>query len=143
MSLAMGPNVSFMCSQSRVLSRKEQPSGQPTRKLPITTPQWMHKPPKYSPSIILEQGLEQPPKNDCAQRTCSQESQFCGSDCYLVVSCVQLFCDLENYSPPGSSVHGILQARILEQVVISFSRGSSQPRNGTYVFCISRQILYH
>ena len=48
-----------------------------------------------------------------------------------------------DYSPPGSSVHGILQARILEQVVISFSRGSSQPRDGTHVLCISRQILYH
>ena len=36
-------------------------------------------------------------------------------------------------SPPGSSVHGILQARILEWVAISFSRGSSQPRDRTQV----------
>ena len=35
-------------------------------------------------------------------------------------------------SPPGSSVHGIFQARILEQVAISFSRGSSWPRNQTH-----------
>ena len=35
--------------------------------------------------------------------------------------------------PPGSSVHGILQARILEWVAIPFSRGSSQPRNQTQV----------
>ena len=34
-------------------------------------------------------------------------------------------------SPPGSSIHGILQARILEWVAISFSRGSSQPRDQT------------
>ena len=34
-------------------------------------------------------------------------------------------------SPPGSSVHGILQARVLEWVAISFSRGSSQPRDQT------------
>jgi len=34
-----------------------------------------------------------------------------------------------DYSPPGSSVHGILQARILEWVAIPFSRGSSQPRD--------------
>ena len=49
-------------------------------------------------------------------------------------------------SPPGSSVHGILQARILEWVAISYSRGSSQPRDGTRVTCVScmgRQILYH
>ena len=48
-------------------------------------------------------------------------------------------------SLPGSSVHGISQARILEWVVISFSRGSSQPRDGTQVSCVScivRQILY-
>ena len=38
-------------------------------------------------------------------------------------------CDPMDCSPPGSSVHGILQARILEWVAISFSRVSSQPRN--------------
>ena len=40
-------------------------------------------------------------------------------------------------SPPGPSVHGILQARILEQVAISFSRGSSRPRDQTQVSCVS------
>ena len=40
-------------------------------------------------------------------------------------------------SPPGSSVHGILQAKVLEWVAISFSRGSSQPRDQTLVFCIA------
>ena len=44
---------------------------------------------------------------------------------------------------PGSSVHGILQARILEWVAISSSRGSSWPRNPTRVSCIGRQILYN
>ena len=43
-------------------------------------------------------------------------------------SCLTL-CDLMDCSPPGSSVHGILQARILEWVAISFSRGLSQPRD--------------
>ena len=60
-------------------------------------------------------------------------------------SCLTL-CDLMDCSPPGSSVHGISQARILEWVAISFSRGSSQPRDGTHVSCISytdRQLLYH
>ena len=42
-----------------------------------------------------------------------------------------------------AAVHGISQARILEWVAISFSRGSSQPRDGTCVSCIGRQILYH
>ena len=44
-------------------------------------------------------------------------------------------------SPPGSSVHGILQARILEWVGILFSRGSSQPRDGTQVSCISGRVF--
>ena len=42
-------------------------------------------------------------------------------------------CDPMSCSLPGSSVHGILQARILEWVAIPFSRGSSQPRDGTQV----------
>ena len=46
-------------------------------------------------------------------------------------------CNPMDCSPPGSSVHGILQARILEWVAISFSRGSSQPRDWTQVSCIA------
>jgi len=45
-------------------------------------------------------------------------------------SCVTL-CNPIDCSPLGSSVHGIFQERILEWVAISFSRGSSQPRNRT------------
>ena len=43
----------------------------------------------------------------------------------------------------GSSVHEISQARILEWVAISFSRGSSRPRDWTHVCCIGRRIRYH
>jgi len=50
----------------------------------------------------------------------------------LLQSCLTL-CDPLNYSPPGPSVHGILQARILEWVAIPFSRETSQPRDGTWV----------
>ena len=46
-------------------------------------------------------------------------------------------CDLMDYSLAGSSVHGILQVRILEWVAISSSRGSSWPRNWTRVSCCS------
>ena len=48
-------------------------------------------------------------------------------------------------SPPGSSVHGILQATILEWAAISFSRGPSRPRDRTqvsYVSYIGRRVLY-
>ena len=56
-----------------------------------------------------------------------------------------ILCDRMDCSPSGSSVHGILQAKILEWVAISSSRGSSQPGDQTqvYVSCIGRQILYH
>ena len=46
-------------------------------------------------------------------------------------------CDPIDYSLPGSSVHGIFQARILEWVAISFSRGSSQSRDQPHVSCVS------
>ena len=47
------------------------------------------------------------------------------------------FCDPMDYSPPGSSVHGILQARTLEWVAMPFSRGSSRPRDRTHVSYVS------
>ena len=62
--------------------------------------------------------------------------------CCLVAKLCLTLCDLMDCSPPGSSVHGILQARILERVAISFSRGSSWPRAWTHVSCMGRQILY-
>ena len=53
-----------------------------------------------------------------------------------------LSCNTIDYGLPGS-VHGISQARRLEWVAISFSRGSSQPRDRTHVSCIGRQTFYH
>ena len=47
------------------------------------------------------------------------------------------FCDPIDCSPPGSSVHGILQARILEWVAMPSSRGSSPPRDWNFVSCVS------
>ena len=64
----------------------------------------------------------------------------------LSCSVVSDSCDSMDCVPPGSSVHGILQARILDWVAISYSRGSSQPRDQTYisrVSCIGKWILYH
>ena len=51
-------------------------------------------------------------------------------------SCLTL-CDPMDCGPPGSSLHGILQARILEWVAIPFSRGFSQVRDQTQVSCIA------
>ena len=61
-----------------------------------------------------------------------------------VQSCLTLYSS-RDCNPPGSSVHGIFQTRILEWIAISSSRGSSQPRDWTCVSgisCIARQILY-
>ena len=61
----------------------------------------------------------------------------------LLQSCPNL-CDPMDCSPTGSSVHGILQARILKWIAISSSRGSSWPRDQThisYVSCIGRLVL--
>ena len=49
----------------------------------------------------------------------------------------QTLCDPIDYSPTGFSIHGILQARILERVAMSSSRGSSQPRDWTCVSYLS------
>ena len=58
------------------------------------------------------------------------------------LSCVQLFVTPWPWSPPGSSVHGIFQARILEWAAISLSTGSSWTRDRSHVSYTSRQILY-
>ena len=74
---------------------------------------------------------------DCLQTTPQKAAEppiqiIC---CYcLVTKCSPTLCDPMDCSPPGPPVHGISQARILEWVAISFSRGSSQPRDQT---CIS------
>ena len=60
-------------------------------------------------------------------------------------SCLTLG-DPMDYSPPDSSVHGIFQARILDWFAIAFSRGSSRPKDGTSLSCVScigRWSLYH
>ena len=55
--------------------------------------------------------------------------------CVLVAQSCPTLCDPMDCNPPGSSVYEIFQARILEWVAISFSRGSSQPRDWTRVSC--------
>ena len=57
-----------------------------------------------------------------------------------LLSCVRL-CKPMDYSLSGSSIHGIFQAKVLEWVAISFSRGSSQPGDQTQVFHITADAL--
>ena len=64
------------------------------------------------------------------------------SCCSVAKSCPTL-CDPMDCSPPGSSVHGILQARTLEWVPNAFSWGSSWSGDWTRISCIGMQSLYH
>ena len=59
----------------------------------------------------------------------------------LVIQSCPTSCDPMDCSPPSSSVHGVLQARILEWVAIPFSRESSQSRDRTWVSCIAGELL--
>ena len=61
----------------------------------------------------------------------------------FIHSVVSDSCNPMDCSPPGSSVHGISQARILERVAVSFSKGSSLPRDWSWVSSIGTWILYH
>ena len=61
--------------------------------------------------------------------------------CVLVSQSCPTLCNPIDCSPPGSSVHGIFQARVLEWAAIPFSRGSSLPRDQTRVSRIHRRVL--
>ena len=79
-------------------------------------------------SLVWKVGLERYPPHRLVER-------FKGGEC-VSRSVASKSCDSMDYSPPGSSVHGILQARILEWTAISSSRGSTQPKDATWVSCI-------
>ena len=66
---------------------------------------------------------------------------WCMRACRVSQSCPTL-CSPKNCSPPGSSVHGMSKARILEWVAMPSSRGSSQSRDRTHISCIGRWVLY-
>ena len=65
------------------------------------------------------------------------KQEMCEKVKVLVTQLCPSHCDPMDCSPPGSSVHGILQVRMLEWVAISFSRGSSSPRIHTGASCLA------
>ena len=82
-------------------------------------------------------------KYPIVHRTSSYNKHLCV--CSVTQSCLSL-CELMDCGPPASSTSGIFQARTLEWVAISCSRGSFRPRDRTRISCVScigRQILYH
>ena len=65
---------------------------------------------------------------------------------HLCAQSCSTLCNPMDCGPPGSSVHGILLARILEWIAMPSSRGSSQPRDRihiSFISCIGRWVLYH
>ena len=61
----------------------------------------------------------------------------------LVSQLCLTLCRPKDYSAPGSTVHGILQVRILKWAAVPFSRGSSPPRDWTQVSCSAGRFFYH
>ena len=61
--------------------------------------------------------------------------------CVLITESGPTLYDPMDCSPPGSSIHGVLQARVLEWVAMPSSRGSSPPRERNRVFCITGGFL--
>ena len=78
-----------------------------------------------SPTLQADSLLSVPPENPQRVSWSVMSDSLCPRDC----------------SPPGSSVHGILQAKILEWVAIPFSRGSSRPRNWIWVSFIAGRFF--
>ena len=88
------------------------------------------------------QGLELSHEGLALRKRKKELPVVCVCVCVRAQSC-PTHCDPMDCSPSGSSVHGTLQARILEWVAISSSRRSSRPRDRTCVSCIGRRIRYH
>ena len=97
--------------------------------LPFLNPAWTSGSSRF---VLLKPGLE------------NFEHYFASiwkwSESEVAQSCPTLW-DPVDCSLPGSSIHGIFKARILEWVAISFFRGSSQPRDQTQVSCITTDTL--
>ena len=114
--------------QSLVFSRQEHWSG-----LPFPSP--------MRESEVTQQclTLQRPHRLQPTRLLLSIKMHKCESEIvsYSIVS----DCNPMNYSLPGSSVHGILHSRILEWVPISFSRGSSQPRDRTWSLTLQADLL--
>ena len=102
---------------------------------------------EFRQSLVPEQqhlGSEQKAKESVV--TTWRQHVYLKNNIMCVLSHVWLFATLWTIAHQASLIHGISQSRILEWVAISYSRGSSQPRDQTCVSCISctgRQILYY
>ena len=128
--------------------------------LPLITMSYSVVPPSLSLSwkVSNQVKMERVPKkmghtwNSGQAHTAFRVAEYVGKDsvcfvvcccCCLVTKSCETLCGPMDYNPPGSSVCGIFQGRIVEWIAILFSRGSSWPRIQTCISCIGRWILYH
>ena len=95
---------------------REEPSQATTRESPRAATK--------TSTVLIDYFLKSP---CCSHRMSHLPISVCAQSC--LTPCNPMDC-----GAPGSSVHGISQARILEWMAISFSRGSSRPRDGTHIF---------
>ena len=96
--------------------------------------------------ILIDTALQYASLKPYPKSDLETDDSFIFSSLYQVASVVSDSLHVYVYSPQGSSVYGILQARILEWVAMPCSRGSSWPRDWTrvsYISCIRRWFLYH
>ena len=83
--------------------------------------------------VDLKKESSELPRN-CRKNTDTHGNRFTVL-CCVAQSCL-ILCDPMDCSPPGSSVHGLLQVRVVKWVAFPFYRESSQPRERTQVSCI-------
>ena len=104
-------------------------------------------PGRLSDLRILQWTPQNSPTANFEWRRKQSKNQINIHKCALLIHSVMLtLCNPTGSSPPASSVHGMLQARIAEPIAISYFVGSSRTRDWTCVSsgtCIGRQILYH
>ena len=117
--------VTYQAPPSMGFSRQEYWSG-----WPFPSPGILPNPgiESGSPALQADALTSEPPGKPTAAAVAAKSLQSCST-----------LCDPMDCRLPGSPIHGISQAIILEWVAISFSRGSSQPKDRTH---ISQQILY-
>ena len=104
----------------------------------------MHWRRKWQPTPVFLPGESQGRGSllSCCLWGCTESDTTDATQQQQLLSCVWLFCDPMDCSPPDSTVHGISQARILEWIAISFSVGSSQPKDGSCISCTAGRFFF-
>ena len=134
-------NKPFACFTTFSLCGNSFLQSQRARALSLITDPWLG----FHALTAMTQPQSQEPKSSLKmmQARATQDHEL--YSCMCAQSCLTLW-DPMDHSPPGSSVHGIFQARILEWVATFYSRGSYGPRNQSCfscVSCIGRWLLFH